>query len=74
MIHLSNSLQIQVSQLTNDFYTRVRNELSPEEMADFDPALRLYYTNTEANDTNLKQPVKKIQDGTKSECPQGHRR
>jgi DNA helicase Pif1-like protein len=45
----------------------VRNQLSPEEVASFDTALRLYYTNAEVNETNfarlsaLNRPVKKIE-------------
>jgi hypothetical protein len=47
--------------------SRVRNELSPEEVASFDTALQLYYTNAEVNETNfvrlsaLNQPVKKVE-------------
>ena len=46
--------------------TRARNELSPEEVATFDSALRLYFTNNEVEFYNhgklksLKTPVKKV--------------
>ena len=63
--------QLRVGQLTKESWellcSRVRNELSPEEVASFDTALRLYYTNAEVNETNfahlsaLNQPVKKVE-------------
>jgi hypothetical protein len=46
--------------------TRARNELSPDEVATFDSALRLYFTNNEVEFYNhgklksLKTPVKKV--------------
>ena len=63
--------QLRVGQLTKERWellcSRVRNELSPEEVASFDTALRLYYTtNAEVNETNfahlsaLNKPVKKV--------------
>src|SRR5467141_950873 len=50
--------QLRVGQLTKEswelLYSRVRNELSLEEVASFDTALRLYYyTNAEVNETNF---------------------
>ena len=61
--------QLQVGQLTKSWELlclRVWNELSPEEVASFDAALRLYYTNAEVNETfvrlsALNQPVKKVE-------------
>jgi ATP-dependent DNA helicase PIF1 len=63
--------QLRIGQLTKESWellcSRVRNELSPEEVASFDTALRLYYTNAEVNETNfthlsaLNKPVKKVE-------------
>ena len=63
--------QLRVGQLTKESWellcSRVRIELSPGEVASFDTALRLYYTNAEVNETNfvqlsaLNQPVKKVE-------------
>jgi hypothetical protein len=62
--------QLRVSQLTRESWellcTRVKNQLSPDDVAEFQTALRLYYTNAEMNETNfaqlsaLNRPVKKI--------------
>jgi ATP-dependent DNA helicase PIF1 len=62
--------QLRVSQLTRESWellcTRVKNQLSPDEVAEFETALRLYYTNAQVNETNfaqllaLNRPVKKI--------------
>ena len=46
--------------------TRVANQLSPDEVAAFDPALRLYFTTAEVRETNsnklaaANRPIKKI--------------
>jgi ATP-dependent DNA helicase PIF1 len=59
-----------VSQLSEEsgklLYTRVTNQLSPEEVAAFTTTLRLYFTTKEVRLTNFdklagtNQPVKKI--------------
>jgi hypothetical protein len=46
--------------------TQITNDLSPIEVATFDSALRLYFTNAEVRETNFKkllgvnQPVKTV--------------
>jgi hypothetical protein len=62
--------ELQVSQLSEEsgklLYTRVTNQLSPEEVAAFTTTLRLYFTTKEVRLTNFdklagtNQPVKKI--------------
>jgi hypothetical protein len=49
--------QLRVDPLTKESWElpcmRVRNELSPEEVASFDTASQLHYTNAEVNETNF---------------------
>ena len=62
--------ELRVSQLSKESWellcTRVANELSPDEVAAFDTALRLYFTTAEVKETNFNKlsaanrPVKKI--------------
>jgi ATP-dependent exoDNAse (exonuclease V) alpha subunit len=62
--------ELRASQLSRESWellcTRVANQLSPEEVATFDSALRLYYTTEEVRGTNCAKlaaanmPVKKI--------------
>lgn len=61
---------LRVSQLSRESWellcTRVANQLAPDEIAAFGPALRLYYTTEEVRETNstklaaANRPVKKI--------------
>ena len=62
--------ELRVSQLSKESWellcTRIANQLSPDEVAAFDPALRLYFTTAEVKETNFgklaatNRPVKKI--------------
>ena len=62
--------ELRVSQLSKESWellcTRIANRLSPDEVATFDSALRLYFTTEEVRQTNLdklastNKPVKKI--------------
>ena len=62
--------ELRVSQLSKESWellcTRIANQLSPDEVAAFDPALRLYFTTAEVKETNFKKlsaanrPVKRI--------------
>src|SRR5271156_2730135 len=62
--------ELRVSQLSKESWellcTRVANQLSPDEVATFDSALRLYFTTEEVKKTNFdklaaaNRPVKKI--------------
>ena len=62
--------ELWVSQLSKESWellrTRIANDLSPTEVATFDSALRLYFTNSEVKEMNFKklsgvnQPVKKV--------------
>ena len=62
--------ELRTSQLSEEswrlLYTRVANQLSPEEVTTFDSALRLYYTTEEVHTTNstmlaaTNQPIKRI--------------
>ena len=62
--------ELRASQLSKQSWellrTRIANNLSPTEVATFDSALRLYFTNAEVRETNFKklsgvnQPVKTI--------------
>jgi ATP-dependent DNA helicase PIF1 len=62
--------ELRTSQLSKESWellrTRIANDLSPTEVATFDSALRLYFTNAEVRETNFEklsgvnQPVKTI--------------
>jgi hypothetical protein len=62
--------KLQVSQLIQEswelLYTYIANQLSPDKVAAFDPALQLYFTTEEVKKTNsdrlaaANRPVKKI--------------
>ncbi|KIX07348.1 uncharacterized protein Z518_02001 [Rhinocladiella mackenziei CBS 650.93] len=62
--------ELRISQLSKESWellrTRIANGLSPTEVATFDSALRLYFTNSEVKEMNGKklsgigQPVKKV--------------
>ena len=62
--------ELRVSQLSKESWellcTCIANQLSPDEVAAFDPALRLYFTTAEVKETNFSKlaganrPVKKI--------------
>lgn len=62
--------ELRASQLSKESWellrTRIANDLSPVEVATFDSALRLYFTNAEVRDTNFEklagvnQPVRTV--------------
>ena len=62
--------ELRVSQLSQESWellcTRIANQLSPDAVAAFDPALQLYFTTAEVKETNFNKlaaanrPIKKI--------------